>query len=67
LAAQTHQIEVKVERFPVNGTGLNFMTKDMFIKRVPDGGALLYEYFQHKYRSRKGSEDPNMMRIEIKI
>ena len=67
MAAETHQIEVKPERFPVNGKGLNFMTKDMFIKRVPDGGALLYEYFQHKYRSRRGSEDPNMMRIEIKI
>lgn len=66
-AAQTHQIDVQIERFPVNGRGLNFLTKEMFIRRVPNGGALLYEYFQHKYRSTKGQEDPNMMRIEIKV
>jgi hypothetical protein len=36
--AETHP-----DRFPMNGKGLLLLTRDMFIDRVPIGGALLYE------------------------
>ena len=36
------------ERFPMNGRGLLLLTKEMFLYRVPEGGAILYEDLQFK-------------------
>lgn len=38
--------DVFIDRFPMNGKGVLFMTKEMFLYRLPQGGGLLYEDLQ---------------------
>ena len=37
---------VHPERFPMNGKALLFMSREMFLWRVPEGGGLLFEDIQ---------------------
>lgn len=41
-----HNLDIELDRFDMNGKALCLMNIDMFVKRVPVGGKLLYRDFR---------------------
>ena len=55
------------EKFPMNGKGLLLLTRDMFIERVPVGGALLYEDLHLKVQKMVSDQLRQVQELELML